>query len=237
MERTTATHQAVFATHVSLEVVVILSAHYTEFASKMLASVTNFRDTKAPCVKFLAVPDGQTTVATMALATKPPKSARVIPDGLVPRVTFQTVPVPLTAMGVVLVTHQRMLMRRLSVIAPKDGWVLLANFRASLGVQLVITFACVTCVTTGPLVTCSAPIIVHCVWEENAIVVSRVGEDSTARGKVALATREIALGTVNVCLQKCVSAIQAGMVRLLVGRLSRVISFTPKRDPTNEISI
>ena len=68
-------------------------------------------------------------------------------------------------------------------------------------------------------------------------MVSRAGEDSTARGKVALATREIALGMVNVCLRKCVSAIQAGMVRLLVGRLFWVICFTPKRDRTPEICI
>ena len=66
-----ATLQAVSAIRVSLDLGVTWSAHCTAHASTTRASVTNFKDTKAPCVQSQAVPGGLRTAAIMARATKP----------------------------------------------------------------------------------------------------------------------------------------------------------------------
>lgn len=105
MEQTMATPRAAFVTLVTLEPGAISSALCTESARTTLAYVTSFKATKALCVKFRAVPDGRRIAVTMAPATKPPKSVPAIQHGLVLRVTSQTVPVPLTVMGVARVLH------------------------------------------------------------------------------------------------------------------------------------
>ena len=105
-------------------------------------------------------------------------------------------------------------MRHLSVIARKDGWALPANFGASLERQQVIIFVCVTHATMDLPVTCYAQIIVHSVLMGNVIVDLRVGGETTARGKDVLDIRKIAQDMDNVCLQKRVSVIQAGVVSL-----------------------
>lgn len=65
------TLQAVSAIPVSLDLAVTWSAHCTAHASTTPASVTNFKDTKAPCVQSQAALGGRRTAATMARATKP----------------------------------------------------------------------------------------------------------------------------------------------------------------------
>lgn len=107
-------------------------------------------------------------------------------------------------------------MKHPSVTAPKDGWAWLVNFHVNLGLQLVITFACVTCATMGLPVTCCAQTTVRSVLMGNVIADSRVGEDSTVRRKDVRATRRIAQDTDNVLLHhKSVSAMQAGVVGLI----------------------
>ena len=161
--------------------------------------MTNFWDTKAPCAKYQAAPDGLTTAVTMAPATKPPKCAHAILRGGVPHVTYQSAPVTLTVMGVARVLLPRVTMTQTSpnVTAPKGGWAQLASFRANLGLRLVIISACAICAITGLPVTCCAPTIVRFVWMGSVIADLRVGEDSTARGKDVLATRKIARGMAN----------------------------------------
>lgn len=89
-------------------------------------------------------------------------------------------------------------MKHLSVIAPKDGWVLLVSFHANMGLQLVTIFACVIYATMVLPVTCCVQIIVRCVWVENVTADFRVGEDRSVRRKGALDTRKIARDMDNV---------------------------------------
>lgn len=95
-------------------------------------------------------------------------------------------------MGVAHALHPQATRNHLSVIAPKDGWVSPVSFRADLGHQLVIIFACVTCAIMGLPVTCCVQTTVRSAWMENVTVDSKAGEDSTARKKDALAIRKIA---------------------------------------------
>ena len=71
MEQTTVTPQVAFVTLASLDLVVILNAHYTVNVSTTHASVTNSKGIRATCVKSQVAPDGPETAVTMVPATKP----------------------------------------------------------------------------------------------------------------------------------------------------------------------
>lgn len=87
----------------------------------------------------------------------------------------------------------------------------------------MIIFVCVTHATMDLPVTCYAQIIVHSVLMGNVIVDLRVGGETTARGKDVLDIRKIAQDMDNVCLQKRVSVIQAGVVMAVRKRTVQVI--------------
>lgn len=174
--------------------------------------MTSFRVTKAPCVKLPVVLGGLMTAVIMGLATRQPKPALVIQHGLGPPVTSQTVPVPLTAMVEASVSHPRTTMKHRGVIALKDGWVLPVSYRVNMELQQAIIYACVTRATMGLPVTCSALITLHSVLMTNVIVDLRVGEETTAKGRVVLGIRKIAQDTGNVCLLEHVFVIQDGVV-------------------------
>lgn len=156
------------------------------------------------------------TAVTMGLATRQPKPALVIQHGLGPPVTSQTVPVHLTAMVEASVSHPRTTMKHRGVIALKDGWVLPVSYRVNMELQQAIIYACVTRATMGLPVTCSALITLHSVLMTNVIVDLRVGEETTAKGRVVLGIRKIARDTGNVCLLEHVFVIQDGVVRIML---------------------
>lgn len=156
------------------------------------------------------------TAVTMGLATRQPKPALVIQHGLGPPVTSQTVPVPLTAMVEASVSHPRTTMKHRGVIALKDGWVLPVSYRVNMELQQAIIYACVTRATMGLPVTCFALITLHSVLMTNVIVDLRVGEETTAKGRVVLGIRKIARDTGNVCPLEHVFVIQDGVVRIML---------------------
>ena len=122
MELTTETLQVVFATRVSLDLAVILNAHYMVAVKTTCASAIKIKDTKAMCVKSPAAPVSLLIVVNTEAATKPPYSAHAILPGQVRHATFQTALVAQTAMHVVLVSHPPQTVKHQNAIAPKDGW-------------------------------------------------------------------------------------------------------------------
>lgn len=122
MELTTETLQGVFATRVSLGLVVILNARYMVAVSMTSAYAIKTWDSKVTCVRSKVVPDSHLTVAIMEVVTERPSSANAILPGQVAHATFRTALVPLTAMRVALVLHPQQTMKHQNAIAQKDGW-------------------------------------------------------------------------------------------------------------------
>lgn len=122
MEQTTETLQGVFATRVSLDLVVILNARYMVAVSMTSAYAIKTWDSKVTYVRSKVVLDFHLTVAIMEAVTERPSSANAILPGQVGHVTFRTALVPLTATRMALVLHPQQTMKHQNATAQKDGW-------------------------------------------------------------------------------------------------------------------
>lgn len=122
MEQTTETLQGVFATRVSLDLVVILNARYMVAVSMTSAYAIKTWDSKVTYVRSKVVLDFHLTVAIMEAVTERPSSANAILPGQVGHVTFRTALVPLTVTRMALVLHPQQTMKHQNATAQKDGW-------------------------------------------------------------------------------------------------------------------
>ena len=122
MGQTTETLQGVFATRVSLDLVVILNARYMVAVSMTIVYAIKTWDSKVTCVRSKVVQDSHLTVAIMEAVTERPRSANATLPGQVGHATFRTALVRLTAMRMVRVLHPQQTMKHQNAIAQEGGW-------------------------------------------------------------------------------------------------------------------